>query len=245
MIIDAHCHIGPDRDRPLSAEQLLRQMDEHGVNRAVICPMDRHIAVDNAEGNGLILQAQLAHPDRLIGFATANPWYGERAVQSLRRALDEGLAGLKLNPFVQGFTLNDDLVHPLIAVCQEHAVPVYCHTGTACSAMPLQLLELARTFPDVIFFCGHCGYSDFWYDSLPAAQASSNIMLETSHSMPAYLEPYTQTLGGHRVCYGSNTPWSDMAIELEKVRSLALDETDKAKVLGGNVARFFRSGDPT
>ncbi len=243
VIIDAHCHIGPDRDRSLSAEQLLRQMDEFGVDVAVVCPMDRHIAVDNAEGNALILEAQRAHPDRLVGFATANPWYGERAVQTLRGALGEGLRGLKLNSFVQGFTLNDELAHPLVDVCEEYGVPIYCHTGTACSAMPLQLLELARTFPDVTFLCGHCGYPDFWYDSLPAAQLSPNILLETSHFMPACLEPYTQELGGSRVCFGSNSPWSDLMIELEKVKRLDISEADRVAVLGGNLASLLKLGE--
>ena len=75
-------------------------MDESGVERAVVCPMDRHLAVYNRDGNDLVLSAVKRHPRRLIGLATANPWYGAGAVEEVRRALAEGLTGLKLHPRV-------------------------------------------------------------------------------------------------------------------------------------------------
>ena len=93
MIVDAHVHLGHGREKRLSADQLLAEMDQHGVARAVICPMDEEIILRNRAGNDRILAAVQAHPDRFVGFAVANPWYGQEAIEELRRAVGEGLRG--------------------------------------------------------------------------------------------------------------------------------------------------------
>ena len=104
MIVDAHCHIGETSHYRQSAEDLLRQMDDNGVNRAVICAAGRHIVVNNEEGNRLIEATVRMYPDRFYGFACVNPWYGERAVNELHRAIESGLVGLKLHPSMQGYS---------------------------------------------------------------------------------------------------------------------------------------------
>jgi predicted TIM-barrel fold metal-dependent hydrolase len=113
-LYDAHCHVGEGVHYRLSPEQLLAQMDALGIERAVLVPADRFIAVDNRAGNDLLLEATGRWPDRFWGFATVNPWYGGRAVQELQRAIEAGLVGLKLDPVLQGYMLCDPLVHPVI-----------------------------------------------------------------------------------------------------------------------------------
>lgn len=54
MIIDAHAHLGQGRYKSLAPEELLRQMDEHGIDRAVICPVEEQIILHNREGNDFI-----------------------------------------------------------------------------------------------------------------------------------------------------------------------------------------------
>ncbi|MDL2259097.1 amidohydrolase family protein, partial [Eubacteriales bacterium OttesenSCG-928-K08] len=126
--------------------------------------MEQYLCIYNEEGNAAIAQAVQAHPDRLIGFATANPWHLKRAEDILRRGLDMGLRGLKIHSRVQGFVLSSDLVKPLLRIAQEYQVPVYCHTGSFTVAEPFQLRELALEFPKVNFIMGHSGNTDFWTD---------------------------------------------------------------------------------
>ena len=82
-IIDAHCHVGEGFGMRLLPDDLLQAMDANGVERAVICPMDRFIAVENEAGNDYVASLVRVHPDRFIGFATVNPWYGEEGVAEL------------------------------------------------------------------------------------------------------------------------------------------------------------------
>ena len=51
MKIDAYCTIGVDREYNLTASGLLDAMDRAYVDRAVIAPVDRCLAVRNQEGN--------------------------------------------------------------------------------------------------------------------------------------------------------------------------------------------------
>ena len=72
-IIDSHCHIGEGVRKSVTADELLREMDVAGVDRAVLCSVDQFIAVENRAGNDDVLRAVQAHPDRVSGLAAVNP----------------------------------------------------------------------------------------------------------------------------------------------------------------------------
>ncbi len=209
-------------------------MDDAGVERAVVCSVDQFIAVSNREGNDEVARAVRAEPDRLWGLAAVNPWFGDQGVEELRRSLDAGLSGLKLNSHLQGFVLSDPIVHPLVEVCRNYDVPLYAHTGTPITAEPFQLAELARTFPEVTMVMGHMGYTDFWYDAVPAALQSENIYLETSLIDFMNIQTAIEKLGAHRILFGSDFPESDLSLELEKISMLEMSDADRGLVLGAN-----------
>jgi uncharacterized protein len=223
-LVDARCTIGEGRVASLSADDLVRQLDANDVEAAVVGPPDRCLAVANREGNDFVLDACRRHPDRLIGFATVNPWYGDAAVTELRRAAAAGLRGLILHPPLQGYLLLDTLVDPLLGVAEEYGLPVWAPTGKPFLSLPLQLTELARRFPHVAFLMGHLGHSDFWIEAVPAAAAARNIYAEVSYKQPSVIVDAVAQLGADRVVYGSDTPFNDMRLEVEKFRAAELDE---------------------
>ena len=242
QIIDSHCHIGLDRDKKLISSELIKMMDECKVDKAIVCSVDKYIAVYNKEGNDFLIKAVKEFPDRLIGFATVNPWYGERAVKELKRAISNGLKGLKLNSSLQGFILNDELVYPLIKTAQSLEIPVYFHTGTPICAMPFQLAEIALQFPEVNFIMGHMGFSDFWYDTVPAAKKSSNIYLETSFIDVDTINKAIKEVGIDRIIFGSDVPVSNMRLELNKINLLEVGNLEKEKILEKNIGKLLEAG---
>lgn len=239
LVVDCHSHIGEGHDYSQSAEELLREMDRYGVDRAVICPVDRCIAVDNREGNDLMLATAAAHPDRFYPFATANPWYGVRAADELRRAVGEGARGIKLHPALQGFLLCDELVDPLVELALGLNVPVYFHTGTPAYSQPLQLSELARRFPDATLIMGHMGSTDFWLDAIPAGLVAENIYLDTSWSLPDKVIRAVAAVGPDRVLFGTDAPLSTIRVEMGCRQATQLPAETKAKVMGGNLLRLL------
>ncbi len=112
-IWDAHVTLGEGAFGNLDVATLLAHMDAYGIHVALAAPGDRWLAVDNREGNDTLLAWVRGHPDRLCGYTTVNPWYGQRALDELARALDAGLVAVKLHPARQGFALLEDVAIPL------------------------------------------------------------------------------------------------------------------------------------
>jgi uncharacterized protein len=238
MTIDGYCTLGVDREYDLTEELLLAAMDEAAVERAVIAPPDRSLAVRNREGNRRMIQAARAHPGRFIPTCSANPWYGEEAVAELTRAIQEGARIVVLHPLVQGFSANDELVFPLLDVAAEAHVPVYIHTGPPGSSTPWQIVDLAQRYPYLPLIMGHCGATDFWNDVIVAAFAAPNVYLESSLARPFHFARYIGAVGKQRGILGSWAPLNHLAFEWEQMRKVMPAE-DFASVSGANLAALL------
>ena len=229
------------RNGTLDADAWLSLAASWGITHSVAAPSGQFVAVYNAEGNALMSDLIQRHPGKLSALAVANPWYGPKAVDMLRRAFDAGCCGLYLHPGRQGFHLTESLVDPLIELCIERDKPIYAYTGTPICAQPLQLAELARRFPQATFVLGHMGWSDFsGYDDIPAALQAPNIMLETSCTSGGGVRRAVDTVGAERVLFGSGYPRSHPAHEFEKIKCLGLSQRQSDLYLRGNALRIWK-----
>jgi uncharacterized protein len=236
MIIDANCYLGEGVGYSQSIDELIMEMDKNNVEKAVIVPVDKFIAVYNQEGNDYILKASKEYPGRFIPTATVNPWFGEKAIEELKRAFNNGARELNLHPFLQGFKISDEVVFPLVELAIEYKRPVYFHTGTPISGMPYQLTELAMRYPDCNFIMGHMGFSDFWNDVVFAASAVKNIYLETSNYYTTFIRTVVEQMGADKVLYGSGSPENSMNTEIEGIRK-AIKYSHTRKLLFETVAK--------
>lgn len=239
MIIDAQCHLGDGRRFQISSRKLLTQMDANQVGRAVIAPVDQFVAVFNREGNDYILNEAREHADRFLPMITANPWFGRQAVEEVQRGFEAGAVGLKLHPGLQGFQITDEIVYPLMEMAQLQQRPVYFHTGTPVTSMPLQLTELALRFPEVKMIMGHMAFSDFWNDVADATRAAPNIYLETSSHWPSFIVEMVQTFGSERILFGSDSPMNLMELEIEKIVRHIENQNDRENILHRTAETLF------
>jgi predicted TIM-barrel fold metal-dependent hydrolase len=248
MIIDFHCHLGRGRRKSLEPRELIGKMDACGVDKAVVCPVEEGITVYNEEGNQYVLDAVHEFPDRLVGFLSVNPWFGQKAQDMARRFLDQGLRGLKFHPNLQGFMVNDEIIYPLMEVAREYEVPVYTHCGTPTYSLPYQIRDLACRFKEVSIVMGHMGYNyEYMEDTIRVAEMTPNLFLESSltESALALFDNFFNTItnsDARKLLFGSDTPESEMGIELDKLRSLELSEGDMNKILGENARRLLGEG---
>jgi len=238
-IVDAHVQLGEGYHLSLDINGLLEQLDEAQVERAVVCAVDHYLAVHNREGNDLILAAVRQHGDRLLGMAAANPWFGDAAVDEVRRALGEGLAGLIIHSVYQGFRLSDHLVDPLLELAAEAHVPVYAHTGTAGLAEPFHAAELARRFPSVSFIMGHGGSSDYGEDAVRALELAPNLWLETSRNGPANYNFWKVRDLVTRVVFGSGAPEYIPAIEIRILGDVFTTSAERQAIFSDNIQMVF------
>ena len=238
MTIDCYCTLGVDREYDLTAEKLLAALDEAGVDRAVIAPTDRHIAVNNREGNDHLLTVARQYAGRFIASCSVNPWYGKEAVAELKRVIAGGARMLILHPYVQGFIANDELVWPILDVAAAERMPVYFHVGPYGSSTPFQVMSLANRYRGVDFIIGHCGATDFWYDVVAATRSAENCYVESSLARPFIFSNFVKQLDSSKGIMGSFAPINDLVFEWEQMRRfLPCPENDS--VYGANLLRLL------
>jgi len=243
LTIDGYCTLGVDREYDTTEQGLLQAMDAAGVDRAVIAPADRFLAVLNREGNERMRLAARAHPTRFIPACSANPWYGEAAVEEVAQAVAEGARILVLHPLVQGFAANDELVFPLLEFAATERIPVYFHTGPPGNSTPWQIADLAVRYPALALIMGHCGATDFWNDVIVAASAAPNIYLESSLARPFHFARYVGAVGRDRGIMGSWAPVNDLPFEWEQMRAV-LSADDFSAVSGRTLSQLLQQRGP-
>ncbi|MFH1918663.1 MAG: amidohydrolase family protein [Planctomycetota bacterium] len=241
QIVDAYCTPGTERETRLSAEDLLKWMDEAGIDRAVIAPEDRELALKNAEGNDRMLRLADRFADRFIPACTANPWSGPAGCRELERAAGAGAKMLVLAPALQGFLLGDPVADELLQLAGELRVPVYAHTGPHSAAAPTQLVLLAAQHAQTQFILGHCGSTDYAHD-MPAVlrAAPENVWFELSLVRPFAASGYAAMVDHARLIFGSSAPRNHPAFELGHLATY-LPVEDHPGIYGGNLLRLLAS----
>lgn len=236
MIIDIHNIIGHHKYKPfVSAESLIAQMDQAGVDKAVVfCYAE---SMDNA----YIEASMKRYPERLIGLYTVNPW-AENCEADLEDAIsNRGFRGLRLDPVRHGYALNEhQIVHPLIDVCQKLHVPVWCYGAADVFSTPILFAPIAGKYPDVDIILGAMGFT---YDASSAAgvaQRFKNVYLDTSGCMTSNVQRALKNAGSRNTVMGTATPeWGYFELEMKKIQQSSADAETVALMMGGNAARIF------
>lgn len=237
MIVDGHVTIGKNREVELGVAELLATMDELGIDRAVVAPLEGMIPVRNREGNDLTTHAAAHSGGRLLAYAVATPWLGAEAIEELDRARALGARALKLDPALQGFDLLDGQADPLIAFAAASGWPVYVRTGTPPHALPLQLAALAQRHPSVPFLMGKSGATDFGQDGPPALAQAPNLYADTAHiNWPVALAARG---AADRVVFTTDAPFADPAVELARIVEAPLSDDARRSILGGTLASLL------
>jgi predicted TIM-barrel fold metal-dependent hydrolase len=243
-IFDTHTHLGVARhsQRSCTADDLLRSMDRHGVDRSLAIPFP--VVEDYRSQHDLIGQAVRAHPGRLSGAACLYPLIERTAFQEeVSRCREQyGFTALKLQPQYHG-------LNPMLASSDfffetafENQMAVICHTGTGLPfASPALLMVPARKFPDLKIVVAHAGGGIFVHEAIVAALFCPNILLELSSLMPHYVREVLSHIASDRLMIGSDLP-ENVETEIGKILSLEVPDADKRNIFDGTACRVFGAG---
>ena len=219
-------------------------------------------------------RAVQTYPDRLSGYAMINPTQ-DIAETRIRRAVNElGLKGVTLFPAMHGFHVDAPEVYPVHEAIAQAKIPTFVHFGLLKIGIrdklglvskfdlrlsnPLDLLPVAKDFPDTTFIIPHfgCGY---FHEMLMVAAQCPNVCVDTSSSnswidlMPYSLtlkEVYKKTLavlGPDRILFGSDSTafpkgWRQEVFEAQAaiLQDLGVSKEDLENIFGGNAIRIFK-----
>jgi len=279
-MIDFHTHpvmikelidSDPDLDRnihekfgfyfpPQPLECFTLEMDEAGVDQAVLLPID----VTTAHGCKIVTNEQVAklveQEPRFIGFASVDPNLPDAPAQLKRAVQKLGLRGLKLDPSFQRFNLNDKkMAYPVYQAAAELEIPILMHTGLswvpsglAQLSQPINLEEAVQTFPTVNFILAHFSWP--WVDeAVMLAVKYPNVFLDTAilySGTPknAFKKIMAEQVGvdvmerslQNKIVFGSNYPRVDIRRSVRGIKALELSQPLTNAIFDGNARRLLK-----
>ncbi len=237
-------------------EGLLRAMDDAGIEKAVLLGWYWEQPETCAWQNRFYADCVRTHPDRLAACATFHPHAGrEETLTELRRAREEGLAGLgELSPHSQAYSMADPVLAEVLAVAAEYRWPVNFHVTDPDTRpypgrieTPLEdFMRLIAAFPRTNFILAHWGgllplrepsvlaYANVWYDT-----AASPLLYDAG-----VWRRFLSVVPSERVLFGSDFPlnlYPRVSVEAEMKQLLAEARAGGAPpdLLGGNATRSF------
>lgn len=225
-----------------TAANLVREMDEMGITRSVLLPIDFPVLSHNAE-TALDVATKSG---RIVGFGSVHPW-SRGLARKLDAQIARGARGIKVHPAVQCVRPDDPRAIRLYRLCGERGIPVLWHCGPVGIAPRLgEYLTQVRFYekpiaecPRTTFILGHAGALQL--DLGVALQRRyPNVWLETaSQSLPGVRE-IVERADTRRVLMGSDWPFYHQAISLSKVLLATEGRADvRRAILWGNAARLL------
>jgi len=206
-------------------EKLLQRMDQAGIDKAVILPLDFGLGmgepqVSIEEQNRAYAQIAQKYPDRLIPFASIDP-RRPNSPDLLKRWVEEwGLKGLKLHP-AAGFYPNEKIAYQLIERAAEMNLPLIVHTGPVPPPLrskycqPIHLDDIMVDFPRLKVNAAHLGFC-WWSELASLASMNLNLCIDIAgwqpvahhnyHNFCLTLRHVLDTAGPAKVHFGTDGP---------------------------------------
>jgi hypothetical protein len=241
-VVDTHAHLGKCCvfDLATTEEELIRRMDESGVDATIVQPYPG--AKEAAKEHDRIAEMCQRHPGRFYGLASLSP-HGDHGAyrREVERCVKElHFVGLKLHTIGHGvnpLTEDGDFV---FATGHDLGIPVMVHTGPGVPfALPALCIPAARKYPGLKIILAHAGFAVFSAEAQVAASVCGNLYLETSWCIVEDIRWMISTIGPDRVMMGSDLP-SNVPVEIAKYKALDLDPQVYAQVTGATAIDVFK-----
>jgi predicted TIM-barrel fold metal-dependent hydrolase len=223
-------------------EELVRQMDEAGVERGILtCELN-----DPAP----VAEIARAFPGRFICSVVVDPTAGMAALRALEQAVvRHGVRLARLVPFLFNRPPNDKVCYPIYAKCIELDIPVSVNTGIPGPPMPaepqrpLYLDEVCLFYPEAKIIMAH-GADPWWGEAIRLLLKYPNLYMMTSAYAPKYLPAeliqFMNTRGQTKVLFASDHPVLSFERCLAEAAALPFRDGVLARYLHDNALAVFR-----
>ena len=222
---------------------LLRSMEQAGIDCSVVCPVTTKPTQDQAANEWVIS----LDDERLIPFGTVHA-ANRDAPGEVHRAIEAGVRGFKLHPEYQDFAPTDAHARPMLEAIAEAGVPVLFHAGVdieipTVHGTPHAFAKLNDSLPELEMILAHMGSFRMW-DEVSRWLAGRHVYFDTSYVHEDLsadeFAALVRELGAEKILFGSDSPWGKQEHELASVRASGLSEDETDAILGGNAARLLR-----
>lgn len=275
MIIDIHTHIFPKdfrgqremffssepafkllyespKSKMAGTEDIIRTMDEEGVDRSVVFGFPWRSADTFKRHNDYIMEAVQKYPHRLIGLGCFDPDNPEAAPET-ERCLAGGLSGVGELAFYQS-GVDDailDKLAPIMALCVGKTVMI--HTNEPVGHLypgktpitPGQIYRLARRFPENTIILAHWGGGIFFYHMMKrdVKETLQNIYYDTAASPflydPAIYSVACRIVGPEKILFGSDYPLLKPSRYFREIEATDIGKENIEAICGMNAKKLI------
>jgi len=260
MIIDAHCHVYPDKIAEKASgatgrfyslqmeydgkvSTLLENGEKAGIDKFII----QSVATTPGQVRSIvdfIAETVRMYPDRMYGLGTLHPDSTDMA-GDVEYIISRGLKGVKLHPDIQGFKLDDYRCLKIYELCEKHNLPLLIHTGDSRYdfSNPNRLIPILEIYENMTVIGAHFGGWSVWETAAAQLSGRKNFYVDCSSSFFA-LDDETilkliEIYGVDNVVFGTDYPMWNMKNEIDRLNSLGLSEEDKEKIFHKNAERIY------
>ena len=256
-IIDAHCHIYPQKIAAKAVTAIGNfygiKMSEDGTALSLIAEgekvgVERYVVHSTATTvhqvrsiNEYIYGEMQAHPE-FIGFMTLHNEMTDDAIEEeVELAVSRGMKGVKLHPDFQKFNIDD--AENLYRVTAGK-LPVLLHMGDRRYdfSSPERLKKMAEKYPEQVFIGAHFGGYSVW-DKVECLKDLSNVYFDTSSSLffldKGRASDLIHRFGPERYFFGTDFPMWKPDEELKRFLALDLTEEERENILYNNAAKLL------
>ncbi|MCZ7590435.1 MAG: amidohydrolase family protein [Gaiella sp.] len=241
-MIDFHVH--QPRGNAYDAEAFVASMDALGVVLSVVFTYEGLLR-PSPEANDSLAAWVGAAPERLVAFATVDPRDPHAAAEIERCVHVHGMCGVKLHPWLQGFSAHEPGLDLVCEAAASLRIPVLFHDGTPPFSTPLQLAALAERHPGTTVVLGHGGLHDLWREAAAAVLKTENVHLcmcaTPGYAMRALVArcPLERLLFGTDAGLRPEPRQRYVALRVRQLDELGLDQRQRNAILTANPRRLL------
>jgi uncharacterized protein len=240
-------------------EELLRLLDEEGVERAALI---NYVAPDvmgfTETTNDWVAAYTRHHRDRLVAVGSVHPRFTRDARGEVRRLFEQlHIRMLKIHPPHQLLAANaylsgDEALAAIYATAEEAGRPVMIHTGTSIFpgarnrfADPMAVDDVAVDYPRLSLILAHAGRPLYTETAVFLARRHRNVHLDLSGIPPRKLLEYLPRLEeiSGKCLWGTDYPSPgvlSMRRNVAEFLSLPLSEAARERILWSNAEALIR-----
>ena len=260
MIIDAHCHVYPDKIAEKASgatgnfyslkmgydgtvSTLMKLEEEAGIDKFVI----QSVATTPKQVrsiNDFIKETVEKYPDRMCGLGTLHPESTDLK-GDVEHIVELGLHGVKLHPDIQQFKLDDYRCLKIYELCEKYSLPMLIHTGDSRYdySNPNRLIPILDIYDRLTVVGAHFGGWSMWEKASELLCDKKNFLVDCSSSFYALSDEkiveIIRRYGADKVLFGSDYPMWNPKGEIERLLSLPLTDDEKEKIFSLNAMRIF------
>ena len=218
--------------------QLKAAMDSHGIDVSVVLP----VATKPSQVPTINRWAKEETDGKLIFFGSFHPEDPDFS-EHLQWVKQNGFAGVKLHPDYQGCYADEPRMFPLYEAIRDSRLILALHAGMdnvypyPIHCTPLMTRRIIDNVPGLTIIAAHMGSHTMWRDA-EELLLGRQLFIDTSYSQyalsPQDMERMIKKHGVENVLFGTDSPWRDVDLEIQRIRELPLSADDIDKILYKN-----------